>query len=113
MSPVRQCACPTACIQNFSPGGYKRWHTVRTRYEDKRTWAARDGPVWGGAHIVLYSDVLLMCACRLDNIFGVTINMYLRAAVHISEQQKIFPAIDEQHYIFQRKRYAHVTVRTR
>ena len=25
--------------QNFSPGGYKRWHTVRTRYEDgKRTW---------------------------------------------------------------------------
>ena len=24
---------------------------------------------WGGAHIVLYSDGLLTCACRLDNIF--------------------------------------------
>ena len=25
--------------QNFSPGGYKRWHTVRARYEHgKRTW---------------------------------------------------------------------------
>ena len=22
--------------QNFSPGGYKRWHTVRTRYEEVR-----------------------------------------------------------------------------
>ena len=44
---------------------------------------------WGGAHIVLYSDVLLTCACRLDNIFR-SDNIYFGASIHISEQQKIF-----------------------
>ena len=80
--------------------------------------------LWGGAHIVLYSDGLLTCACRLDNIFR-SDNIYFGASIHISERQYIFQRINryfrtainilEQHYIFQRKRYAHGddTVRTR
>ena len=44
---------------------------------------------WGGAHIVLYSDGLLTCACRLDNIFR-SGNIYFGAAIHISERQYIF-----------------------
>ena len=64
---------------------------------------------WGGAHIVLYSDGLFRSG-----------NIYLGAAIHISEPQYIhfvfqsgntyFRAaihISEQHYIFQRRRYTH------
>ena len=95
--------------------------TVRGRGAGTRPLWTRS---WGGAHIVLYSDVLLTCACRLDNIFR-SDNIYFGASIHISERQYIFQsskryfraAIDilEQHYIFQRKRYAHGddTVRTR
>ena len=65
-------------------------------------------PSWGGAHIVLYSDGLRTYTCRLDNIFRSgniyfvqqyifqSGNTYFRATMHISEQ----------HYIFQRRRYA-------
>ena len=54
---------------------------------------------WGGAHILLYSDGLRACACRLDNIFrsgkiyfGAAIIFqsgyaYFKAAIYISEQQ--------------------------
>ena len=95
--------------------------TVRGRGAGTRPLWTRS---WGVAHIVLYSDVLLTCACRLDNIFR-SDNIYFGASIHISERQYIFQsskryfraAIDilEQHYIFQRKRYAHGddTVRTR
>ena len=95
--------------------------TVRGRGAGTRPLWTRS---WGGAHIVLYSVVLLTCACRLDNIFR-SDNIYFGASIHISERQYIFQrskryfraAIDilEQHYIFQRKRYAHGddTVRTR
>ena len=77
-----------------------------------------------GARILLYSDGLRTCACRLDNIFR-SGNIYFGAAIHISEQKYIFGSgniyfraainISEQHYIFQRRRYAHGddTVRTR
>ena len=35
-------------VQSFSPGGYKRWHTVRTRYEDgKRTWGRYEAVIHG------------------------------------------------------------------
>ena len=87
--------------------------TVRGRGAGTRPLWTRS---WSGAHIVLYSDVLLTCACRLDNIFR-SDNIYFGASIHISERQYIFQsskryfraAIDilEQHYIFQRKRYAH------
>ena len=95
--------------------------TVRGRGAGTRPLWTRS---WGVAHIVLHSDVLLTCACRLDNIFR-SDNIYFGASIHISERQYIFQsskryfraAIDilEQHYIFQRKRYAHGddTVRTR
>ena len=77
----------------------------------------RYGPVrGGGAHIVLYSDCFLTCACRLDNIFH-SGNIYFGAAIHFSERQNIFQSgkiyfrasidILEQHYIFQRRRYVH------
>ena len=50
-------------------------------------------PLWtrsrGGAHIVLYSDGLLTCACRLDDIFR-SDNIYFGASIHISERQYIF-----------------------
>ena len=101
---------------------------MRTRYEDgKRTWAGTR-PLWtrswGGAHIILYSNSLRTCACRLDNIFR-SGNIYFGAAIHISEPQYIFQNnntyfraplhISEQHYKFQRRRYAHGedTMRTR
>ena len=71
---------------------------------------------WGGAHIVLHSDGLRTCACRLDNIFR-SGNIYFGAAIHISEPQCIFQSgntyfraainISDQHYIFQRRRFAH------
>ena len=95
--------------------------TVRGRGAGSRPLWTRS---WGGAHIVLYSDGLLTCACRLDNIFR-SDNIYFGASIHISERQYIFQSINryfraaidilEQHYIFQRKRYAHGddTVRTR
>ena len=44
---------------------------------------------WGGAHIVLYSDGLLTCACRLDNIIR-SGNIYFGAAIHFSGRQNIF-----------------------
>ena len=72
--------------------------------------------LWGGVHILLYSDGLRTCACWLDNIFR-SGNIYVGAAIHISERQYIFQSsniyfraaihISEQHYIFQRRRYAH------
>ena len=45
--------------------------------------------LWGGAHIVLYSDGLLTCACCLDKIFR-SDNIYFGASIHISERQYIF-----------------------
>ena len=79
---------------------------------------------WDGAHIVLYSDGLLTCACRLDNIFR-SGNIYILVQQYIFQSGKTFQSgkiyfrasidILEQHYIFQRRRYAHGedTVRTR
>ena len=67
--------------------------TVRGRGPGTRPLWTRS---WGVANIVLYSDGLLTCACRLDNIFrsgniyfGAAIHFF-RAAKHISERQKIF-----------------------
>ena len=87
--------------------------TVRGRGPGTRPLWTRS---WGGAHIVLYSDGLLTCACRLDNIFR-NGNIYFGAAIHFSKRKNIFPSgkryfrasidILEQHYIFQRRRYAH------
>ena len=87
--------------------------TVRGRGASTRPLLTRS---CGGAHSVLYSDGLLTCAYRLDNIFR-SDNIYFGAAIHISERQYIFQsrntyfraAIDilEQHCIFQRRRYAH------
>ena len=87
--------------------------TVRGRGAGTRPLWTRS---WGGAHIVLYSDGLLTCACRLDNIFR-SGNIYFGAAIHFSEWQNIFQSgkryfrasidILEQHYILQRRRYAH------
>ena len=57
-----------------------------------RTWGRYEAvmdPFVGGAHIVLYSDGLLTCAWRLDNIFR-SGNIYCGAAIHISEWQYIF-----------------------
>ena len=42
-----------------------------------------------GAHILLHSDGLRTCACRLDNIFR-SGNIYVGAAIYISEWQYIF-----------------------
>ena len=94
--------------------------TVRGRGAGTRPLWTRS---WAGAHIVLYSDGLRTCACRLDNIFR-SGNIYFGATIHISEPQYILQRhntyfratihISEQHYIFQRMRYAHGkdTVRT-
>ena len=60
--------------------------TVRGRGVGTRSLWTRS---WGGSHIVLYSDGLLTCACRLDNIFR-SDNIYFGAAIHISERQYIF-----------------------
>ena len=85
-------------VENFSPGRYKRWHTVRTQYEDgKRTWGRYEAVM----DIVLYSDGLRTCACRLDNIFR-SGNIYVGAAIHIPEPQYIFQSrntyISEQQF---------------
>ena len=82
---------------------------------------SRYGPL-RGAHIVLYSDGLLTCACRLDNIFR-SGNIYFGAAIHISERQNIFQSdktyfrtsidILEQHYIFQDGEFGTRPARTR
>ena len=111
-------------FRRVGTSGGTRWEpgmrTVRGRGPGTKPLWTRS---WGGAHIVLYSDCLLMCACRLDNIFRG--NIYFGAAIHFSEWQNIFHSgkryfrasidIVEQHYIFQRRRYAHGedTVRTR
>ena len=70
--------------------------TVRGRGAGTRPLWTRS---WDGAHILLYSDGLRTCACRLDNIFrsgniyfGAAIifqsgNIYFKAAIYISEQQ--------------------------
>ena len=102
-----ECSChmvtakPTVChrVVNFV-----RWYTVITRYEDgKRTWAGTRLlwiRSWGGAHIVLHSDGLRTCACRLCLHIAIYIlvqqyifqsgNTYFRATIHISDQQYIF-----------------------
>ena len=94
--------------------------TVRGRGAGTRPLWTRS---WGGAHIILYSDGLRACACRLNNIFR-SGNIYFGATIHTSEPQYIFQNnityfraplhISEQHYKFQRRRYAHGedTVRT-
>ena len=60
--------------------------TVRGRGASTRPSWTRS---WGGAHIVLYSDGLRTCPCRLDNLFR-TGNIYFGAAIHILEPQCIF-----------------------
>ena len=76
---------------------------MRTQYEHGKRTGAGTRPLWtrswSGAHILLHSDGLRTCACRLDNIFrsgniyfGAAIifqsgNAYFHASINISEQQ--------------------------
>ena len=81
--------------QNFSPGGYKRWHTVRTRYEDgKRTLWTR---LWGGAH-----TYCIVIVCERVHAIWIT---YFGVEIYILVQQYIFQScniyISERQYIFQ------------
>ena len=46
-------------------------------------------PFVGRCPYCTVSDVLLTCACRLDNIFR-SDNIYFGASIHISERQYIF-----------------------
>ena len=72
----------TSCGTRWEPG----MRTVRGRGAGTRPLLTRS---WGGAHIVLYSDGLRTCACRLDSIFR-SGNIYFGAVIHISERQNIF-----------------------